>query len=174
MKLTSLLIFLILSSLPFDVLIANTYKVNSGDLLRVEVYGEPELAQDLNVDALGFIEYPFIGKISVMGKQLGMIKSEIVTLLKDGYFVDPQVNVAVKKFRPFFIQGEVESPGSFPFEVGMTIRKALSLAGGLTERASKKKIYVTRNIAGKEESVKVGLDYTVLAGDIIDIKESFF
>jgi polysaccharide export outer membrane protein len=169
MKLASLALLLLFISLSVW---ADLYKVNSGDLIHIEVYGESELALDIKVDSLGFIEYPFIGKVKVQGENIESIKDDIVLKLKDGYFIDPQVTVFIKQYKPFFIQGEVVSPGSYPFEQGLTVHKAITLAGGLTERASKKKIYLT-NSTGKE-AIKVKMDYLVSAGDIIDIKESFF
>ncbi|MEZ5495788.1 MAG: polysaccharide biosynthesis/export family protein [Gammaproteobacteria bacterium] len=150
------------------------YNISSGDVLHLEVFGEPELNLDVTVDSSGFIEYPFAGRVSVEGKEVGDVKGEIVTLLKDGYFINPQVTVVVKEFKPFFIQGEVKSPGSYPFEPGLTVRKAVALAGGFTERANKKKIYITE--AGEDESSerKISLDESIASGDIIIVKESFF
>lgn len=153
---------------------AAAYDISAGDVLHLEVYGEPELVQDLTVDAFGFIEYPFVGKIKVIGSQIDAIKKEIVTKLKDGYFVNPQVTVFIKSYKPFFIQGEVVSPGSYTFEVGLTVRKAIALAGGLTERASKKKIYLTRANDDSQTEIKVALDQKIESGDVIQIKESFF
>ena len=169
MKNYFLLLVLILMSLNVW---ADLYEANNGDLIHIEVYGEPELALDVSVDSLGFIEYPFIGKLKVQGQNIEAIKDNFVAKLKDGYFVDPQVTVFIKKFKPFFIQGEVNSPGSYPFEMGLTVQKAITLAGGLTERASKKKIYLTRTSDSEPE--KVQMDQLVSAGDIIEIKESFF
>jgi polysaccharide export outer membrane protein len=166
-----LLVFFILLSTSITVW-SDLYQVNSGDLIHVEVYGEPELALDINVDSQGFVEYPFIGKLKVQGQSIEAIKDDFVAKLKDGYFVDPQVTVYIKKFKPFFIQGEVNSPGSYPFEMGLTVQKAITLAGGLTERASKKKIYLTK--PDKSEPLRVQMDQLVSAGDIIEIKESFF
>jgi polysaccharide export outer membrane protein len=159
---------LLLSSL------ASAYNVSSGDVLHLEVYGEPELTMDVTVDALGFIEYPFVGKVKVADYTVEAVKTEIVKILKDGYFVNPQLTVAVKSFKPFFIQGEVKSPGSYAFEVGLTVRKAIALAGGLTERASKKKIYLTRTNDNEKKEVKVAMDAKIQSGDVILIKESFF
>lgn len=150
------------------------YNISSGDVLRLEVYGEPELMLDVTVDAQGFIEYPFVGKVKVSGNQVEGVREEITTKLKDGYFVDPQVTVLVKTYKPFFIQGEVTSPGSYAFEVGLTVRKAIALAGGLTERASKKKIYLTRAGDPNKDEIKVSMDHEILSGDVIQIKESFF
>ena len=98
----------------------------------------------------------------------------MVAMLKDGYFVNPQVTVAIKQYKPFYIQGEVRTPGSYPFEVGMTVRRAIAMAGGLTERASKKKIYLTHANSKASKEIKVDLDASVLSGDVILIKESFF
>lgn len=150
------------------------YNVASGDELHLEVYGEPELTMDVTVDPTGNIEYPFVEKIYVEGRPVEEIKNEIVGKLKDGYFINPQVTVYVKTFKPFFIQGEINSPGSYSYEEGLTVRKAIALAGGLTERASKKKIYLTRASDKSQQEIKVSMDEKVASGDVILIKESFF
>ena len=153
---------------------ALAYTIDQGDVLRFEVYGEPELALDLTVDSLGFVEYPFIGKLLVKNESVNSIKTKVINLLKDGYFINPQVTVAVKQYKPFYIQGEVRTPGSYPFEVGLTVRRAIAMAGGLTERASKKKIYLTHASSENSEELKVDMDAVVLSGDVVLIKESFF
>lgn len=153
---------------------AKAYNISSGDELHLEVYGEPELNLDLVVDAKGFIEYPFVGKINVTGQSLEAVKQEIVTKLRDGYFVNPQVTVIIKQYKPFFIQGEVKSPGSYPYEVGLTVSRAIALAGGLTERASKKKIYLTKAAEKSLGEKKVSMDQEMSSGDVLLIKESFF
>lgn len=152
----------------------SAYNISSGDVLHLEVYGEPELNLDLTVDASGFIEYPFVGRIDVTGRSLEAVKKEVVAKLKDGYFVNPQVTVIIKQYKPFFIQGEVKSPGSYPYEVDLNVRKAIALAGGLTERASKKKIYLTKASEKTLGEVRVSMDQKVSSGDVLLIKESFF
>ncbi len=166
-------IFLALVAFSFSSSVFS-YTIGAGDVLHVEVYGEPELALDLTVDSKGFVEYPFIGKLQVKEETVDSIKQKIITMLKDGYFVNPQVTVAIKQYKPFYIQGEVRSPGSYPFEVGLTVRRAIAMAGGLTERASKKKIYLTHANSEASKEIKVDLDASVLSGDVILIKESFF
>lgn len=156
------------------VINAHGYNINSGDVLHLEVYGEPELALDVTVDTLGFIEYPFVGKVKVLDNEVESIRNEIVTKLKDGYFINPQVTVFVKTYKPFFIQGEVKSPGSYAFEIGLTVGKAIALAGGLTERASKKKIYLIRASDKTQKEIKVSMSQEITSGDILQIKESFF
>ncbi len=167
------IIFLIVFSM-FYLSHGFAYNISSGDVLRLEVYGEPELMLDVTVDSQGFIEYPFVGKVKVLGSEVEGIRDEITNKLKDGYFIDPQVTVLVKTYRPFFIQGEVTSPGSYAFEEGLTVRKAIALAGGFTERASKKKIYLTRSGDASTDGIKVSMDHKILSGDVIQIKESFF
>ncbi len=152
----------------------HAYNISSGDVLHLEVYGEPELNLDLTVDSSGFIEYPFVGKIGVIGKSLELVKEEVIAKLKDGYFVSPQVTVIIKQYKPFFIQGEVKSPGSYPYEEGLTVRKAIALAGGLTERASKKKMYLTKASDKSQIESKVSMDQQIASGDVLLIKESFF
>jgi len=152
----------------------SAYNVSIGDVLHLEVYGEPELSLDVTVDSIGFIEYPFVGKVKVEGREIESIKQEVVKKLKDGYFINPQLTLFVKTFKPFYIQGEVNNPGSYPFEVGLTVSKAIALAGGLTERASKKKMYLTRANDPDMKEVKVTMEQSILSGDVIIIKESFF
>ena len=153
---------------------ANAYDITSGDVLHLEVYGEPELNLDLVVGTDGYIEYPFVGRIEVSGKSIQLVKDEVVAQLKDGYFINPQVTATIKEYKPFFIQGEVNSPGSYAYEVGLTVGKAIALAGGLTERASKKKIYLTRALESSLGEVKVSMDKKMSSGDVLLIKESFF
>ena len=150
------------------------YNVASGDVLHLGVYGEPELTMDVTVNQTGYIEYPFIGKINVAGSTLESIKQEVVNKLKDGYFINPQFTISIKAYKPFFIQGEVESPGSYPYEDGLTVRKAIALAGGLTERASEKKIYITRAVDESHSQIKTSMNEEIFSGDVILIKESFF
>jgi protein involved in polysaccharide export with SLBB domain len=170
MKKFSLIVFLTIIT-SFNAL---AYNLSSGDILHLEVYGEPELNLDVTVDSFGFIEYPFVGKIKVLGSSIEKVKNEVVAKLKDGYFVNPQLTVFVKEYRPFFVQGEVNSPGSYTYEVGLTVRKAIALAGGLTERASKKKMYLTKATDTSQNQIKVTMDQEIAAGDVLQIKESFF
>lgn len=170
MKKFSLIVFLTIA-FSFNAL---AYNLSSGDVLHLEVYGEPELNLDVTVDSFGFVEYPFVGKIQVLGSSVEKVKEEVLAKLKDGYFVNPQLTVFVKEYRPFFVQGEVNSPGSYTYEVGLTVRKAIALAGGLTERASTKKMYLTKATDTSQNQIKVTMDQEVAAGDVLQIKESFF
>lgn len=150
------------------------YVINAGDQLHMEVFGEPELNLDVTVDAAGFVEYPFAGKVKAAGRTVEDLRLDILARLKDGYFVNPQFLVNVRKYKPVFIQGEVNNAGAFDFQPGLTVRKAIALAGGMTERASRKKIFRVKPQADGKQRERVSLDDAVYPGDVIEVKQSFF
>jgi len=90
------------------------------------------------------------------------------------YLIEPKVSVSVMQYRQFFVNGEVSNPGGFAFQPGLTVGKALSLAGGFTERANKKDIYILSDSSAGEAPKKAKLSSAVKPGDIITIKQSFF
>ena len=151
------------------------YTLNAGDAVRVYVYGEPELSFDnLLVGQNGRIAYPFLGEITVSGKSAAGVQSLLINGLKPDYLVDPRVSVSVVKYRSFFVNGEVKSPGGLDFQPGLTLRKAISLAGGFTERANRKKIFVITDSDQSRSEQEVGLDYKVQPGDIFTVRDTFF
>lgn len=153
---------------------AREYIINPGDQLHMEVFGEPELNLDVTVDAAGFVEYPFAGKVKAAGRTVEALRQDILARLKDGYFVDPQFLVTVRKYKPVFVQGEVNNAGAYEFQPGLTVRKAIALAGGFTERASHKKIFRVKQQDGREQRQRVDLDDAIFPGDVIEVKQSFF
>ncbi|MEH6593687.1 MAG: SLBB domain-containing protein, partial [Halioglobus sp.] len=90
------------------------------------------------------------------------------------YLIDPRISVSVVKYRSFFVNGEVKQPGGVDFQPGLTLRKAISLAGGFTERANKKQVLVIADSDPEKKEQKVGLDYKVQPGDIITVQDTFF
>jgi polysaccharide export outer membrane protein len=150
------------------------YSLGSGDLLSIQVFGEEDLSLELRLSDAGTISYPFLGELKLAGKSTSQLSEMIRSGLADGYLVTPNVNVTVLEYREFFINGEVEKPGGYSYQPGLTLQKAVALAGGFTERASKSKIYVIHD--GEENSPpgKLSLGSKVRPGDIITIEESFF
>lgn len=116
---------------------------------------------------------PLIGQIDVKGLTITEIESQITHLLLEGYLKKPNVTVIITEYRPFYINGEVKKPGSYPYRKGLTIQKAITLAGGFTERASKSAISLIGE-TGKRFVKAVSLTDTVKPGDVITINESFF
>lgn len=151
----------------------NNYKLGTGDLVSIHVYGEDDLALEARLGDSGTISYPFLGELLIAGHTVREIEQIIIRGLKGDYLINPLVSVTIKEYRQFFINGEVKSPGGFPFNPGLTIRKAISLAGGFTDRASRRGIYVIHDGENYTQH-DVDLNAAVRPGDIITIEESFF
>jgi len=153
----------------------DTYALNAGDSVRIHVYGEEDLSFDsLLIGQNGRISYPFLGELQVAGKTASQLQAAIANGLRPDYLVDPRVSVSIVKYRPFFVNGEVKQPGGVDFQPGLTLRKAVSLAGGFTERANKKEALVISDGDPERKEREVGLDYEVQPGDIITVQDTFF
>lgn len=150
------------------------YKLGSGDKISIYVFDEPDLSMEYTLSDAGTISYPFLGEIRVLGLTVGSLETKIVAGLSDGYLMDPKVNVTIKEYRQFYIHGEVAKSGGYPYQPGLTLRKAVSVAGGLTERASEKKIYVIRESDPSKQRQLIGMDDVVNAGDTVTVEQSFF
>ncbi|MGV6851219.1 MAG: polysaccharide biosynthesis/export family protein [bacterium] len=151
-----------------------SYRLGPGDELVISVYGEPELSPQLKINDNGVISYPFLGDIVVSGKTTDEVDLIITEGLKKGYLVKPVVSVHVTDYRPFYINGQVANPNSYPYRPGLTVRQAISVAGGFTERASKNKVFMIPEGKASDEASKVDLDQRVNPGDTIIVRESFF
>jgi len=150
------------------------YLLGSGDLLSIHVFEEEDLSLELRVSDNGTIAYPFLGGIKARGLPLVKLSELIKQGLADGYLVNPVVSITIIEYRQFYINGEVEKPGGYAYLPGLTLQKAVALAGGFTERASKDKIFVVHDGAEYKAPVKLGLDSAVRPGDVVTIEESFF
>ena len=116
-----------------------------------------------------------LGEIRLKGLTTGELEQKITSgLLAADYLKNPKVTVGIDEYRPFFINGEVSRPGGYPYVPGLTVLKAVSLAGGFKDRASKRNIFVVRDGTANEERKKVELDTPIYPGDILTIEESFF
>jgi len=115
-----------------DAAVEQSYILGTGDQLRISVFEEPELSGDFEVDSSGSIDLPLIGEVATRGLNPRGLQVKIIEQLKDGYLVNPQVTVKVLQYRPFYILGGVQTPGSYPYVSGMTVLNAVVLAGGYT------------------------------------------
>jgi protein involved in polysaccharide export with SLBB domain len=173
-KLTTFLAALLLNT----ALIAHAegmsdYRMSVGDLIKIQVYGEDQLSPELRLSDAGTISYPFLGELTALGMTTGELSKLLTSRLADGYLVEPSVNVTILEYREFYIDGAVNKPGGYPYQPGLTLQRAVSLAGGFTERASSSKFFVVREGAGNESS-RLDLNSPVQPGDVITIDESFF
>ena len=153
----------------------SSYKLGAGDMISVRVLGEDDLRRErVRLSDAGTISFPILGEIRVKGLTVGALEELITRGLKGRYLVNPQVTVAIEEYRNFFVNGMVEKPGGYPFAPGLTVRKAISIAGGFKERASREKINIIRDDDPQQTPRRVDQNAAVLPGDIITIEESFF
>ena len=151
------------------------YRLASGDVIRIVVFGEKELSIDeTRLTDAGTFSYPFIGEVRANGRTARELEQLLTDKLKGDYLVDPRVTVSVLKYREFFISGEVKSPGGYPYQPGLTLRRAVALAGGLTERASERRITIIRDRDPERKPQKATLDTELEPGDTITIDQGFF
>lgn len=153
----------------------STYRLNSGDVISIRVFGEDDFTREkIRLTDAGTVSFPVLGEIPMLGRTVGEIEGLVTDRLKGRYLVNPRVSVWIDEYRSFFVNGMVEKPGAYPFQPGLSIRKAISIAGGLKERASVNKIFVVRDKDSAHKPLKVDLNADVGPGDIITVEESFF
>jgi polysaccharide export outer membrane protein len=150
------------------------YRLGPADKVRITVYGEETLTGEYSVSGSGVISFPLIGEVRAAERTLPQIREEIRAKLADGYLREPQVSAEVLTFRPFYILGEVNRPGQYPYMDGLTVPKAVATAGGFTYRANQKKVFIKRGDHPTEEVHQLTAETMVAPGDIIRIGERFF
>jgi polysaccharide export outer membrane protein len=153
---------------------SGAYTLDSGDRLRVVVFGQEGLSSSYSVDPSGRITMPLIGAVHARGMTTAGLQQAIVTKLKNGFVREPHVAVEVETYRPFFILGEVTLPGQYPYVPNMSVETAVAIAGGYTPRAFKYRIEVSRPVNGLIERKVVSATYPVRPGDTINISERWF
>jgi polysaccharide export outer membrane protein len=148
------------------------YWLDSGDRLRIFVYGHPNLSRLYTVDQQGMVAVPLIGDVPARGRTTRSLARTIAARLGARYVRDPQVTVDIAQNRPFFILGEVRNAGQFPFVSGMTVQAAVAIAGGYADRADERRIQITRRHPnGIIEKMDVPPDYPVRPGDTLYVYE---
>jgi len=151
------------------------YKLGAGDVISIRVLGEDDLKREhVKLSDAGTISFPILGEFQVKGMTVGDLEDYITKGLKGRYLLNPQVTVSIDEYRNFYVNGMVEKPGGYPFSPGLTVRKAVSIAGGFKERAARDKISVIHDDDPKQTPHKVDLNTALLPGDILTVDESFF
>src|SRR5579863_8084314 len=150
------------------------YVLDSGDRLRVVVFGQDGLSNTYAVDAAGFITMPLIGAVEARGIGTAELARSVAARLRNGFVREPHVAIEVEAYRPFFILGEVTYPGQYPFVPNMTVETAVAIAGGFTPRAYHFDVKLVRTMRGQTYRVAVPLTTAVRPGDTITIEERWF
>ena len=138
------------------VVVNETYRLDSGDRVRIVVFGQDNLSRVYGVDGSGYISLPLIGPVCARGLTTFQLAAE------------------VDVYRPFFILGEVKKPGQFAYVNGMSVETAVAIAEGYTERANERKVRLTRKFGGVTSTIIVATDYPLQPGDTIYVLERFF
>ncbi len=150
------------------------YKLGTGDELKVTVFGEPDLSGPFAVDGQGTITMSLIGQVEIVNLTVTETSRLLEARLKDGWLRDPKVTVELVKGRPYYILGEVNKPGEYPFISGLTVMNAIASAGDFTYRADKVRILIKSADSPNEREVELTPTTVVRPGDTIRVRERFF
>ena len=159
--------------------------LGTGDLLEVRVFQEPDLSGAYRLSSEGTIDFPLCGKVALSGRTSSEAADALRACLANGYLKRPEVTVLVREFtsKKVFVFGEVQKPGTFPFDADMSVIQAITLAGGFTKLAAKNNTNVTRLVDGREVKIRVPVEdigvgreknFPLQPGDIVFVPESLF
>jgi polysaccharide export outer membrane protein len=164
------LVSLILTSQAFAV--DQNYRLAAGDEIEILVYEESDLSMQVLLNESGVINYPYLGSITATGKTAGELEVELTAGLLQDILVHPSVHVSIVTYRNFYIGGEVKRPGAYPYQPGLTVKRAISVAGGLTEWASSSKFEILREDTTEAKSATEST--LIRPGDTVTVKEGLF
>ena len=154
---------------------AEGYLLEPGNQVRLTVFGQENLSGSFTLDAVGNIALPLLGNVPANGVTAAVLGGRIEALLrKDAYMQDPKVAVEVQTFRPFYVLGEVRTPGEFPYVIGMTVLSAVARAGGYDYRAREGEVLLVRQEDGAQKEYRAVERTPILPGDIIKVLERRF
>jgi polysaccharide export outer membrane protein len=154
--------------------LSGPYRLDAGDRLRIVVYDQPNLTNLYEVDQGGEVSFPLIGDIAARHATPDELAQRIEARLASAYLRNPDVTVEVATYRPFFVLGEVGTPGQFAYVPGITAETAIAVAGGYTERANKRVVRVSRVVDGQLFEDRLHVTEPILPGDTIYVPESLF
>lgn len=151
------------------------YKLGPGDRLRVITFGHEDLTAEFLVSDGGDIAFPLVGQVKAVDLTTDQLEQNLGSALKNGGFVvNPNISVEVIQYRPFYILGEVQKPGAYPYSAGLTALSAIATAGGITYRGNQRKIYVRRAGSTTEVEIPVTAATPIMPGDTVRIGERIF
>jgi polysaccharide export outer membrane protein len=143
------------------------YRIGPNDVIRIQVFGEDDLTLESRVGGDGKLNYPLLGVLHVGGQTTEDLQADLTKRLSAGYVRSPKVTVSIVRHRNVYVSGEVKAPGGFAYEDGLTAQKAITMAGGFTEKAAKNSLTVTRRKADQDEIVNAQLHTPLFPDDTI-------
>lgn len=154
---------------------AEPYRLDSGDHLRITVFGQEEMTGEYLVDGSGFISLPLLAQVEARGRTAEELEQEISQRLRSqSILINPSVNIQVLTYRPFFILGQVAAPGQYAYVEGMTVLTAVAMAGGFTNRADTSDFTIVRKIGNKVIEGRAQRNTLVKPGDVVSVPERIF
>jgi len=162
--------FLNLSAFAFSQSESNApYILDTGDTVSIVVFEEPDMSFDIKIDESGVFAYPYLDNVRFAGKTTEQLESFIAEGLRGRVLINPNVSISISAYRPFSIGGEVTSPGSYPYEPGLNIKKAINLAGGATEWASGTRFTLDREHIDDSNDSRPSLETLISPGDVVTV-----
>jgi polysaccharide export outer membrane protein len=157
-----------------DVALAPTYRLGAGDKLRITVFGETDLTGEYEVNSAGAVAFPLVGDVAASGKTLPEFSAALTDALVPDYLLNANPAVEVLNYRPFYILGEVRTPGTYPYSANLTVVNAVATAEGFTYRANKRVVFIKHADANQERRYRLTTTTPVQPGDTIRIAERIF
>ena len=158
----------------FHKILNEPYRLGASDRVRVTVFEQDGLTNTYSVDQSGYLSFPLVGAIPARGHTAQQLEGEIANKLRQGYLRDPDVTVEIDRYRPIFVMGEVGAAGQYSYVPGLTVQKAVAIAGGYTPRANQESVDITRDINGKVITGRVTTSDPLLPGDTVYVRERLF
>jgi polysaccharide export outer membrane protein len=158
----------------FHAVLDQPYRLGAGDRVRVTVFEQDGLSNTYSVDQSGYIAFPLVGAVPARGHTSQELEREIANKLRQGYIRDPDVSVEIDRYRPVFVMGEVGAAGQYSYVPGLTVQKAVAMAGGYSPRANQESVDITRDINGKVMTGRVATSDPLMPGDTVYVRERLF
>jgi len=150
-------------------------KLGPNDRLRITVFGQPTLTGEYTLDGNGVLAFPLIGNVPADGSTTIQLQQAIAAKLEPDFLVNPNVSAEIVTRRPFYVIGEVQKPGNYPYVTDMTAVNAIAMAGGFTRRAKKNDFYIRRlDKDGKMVRIEANAGTVLQAGDTLEVRERLF
>jgi polysaccharide export outer membrane protein len=150
------------------------YRLGPGDVIRVAVFGEERLSGDFPVGPAGTVSFPLVGDVPAQGKTIPEFVATLTSTLQNGYVREPRLTAQIATYRPYYIMGEVRSPGTYAYTPGITVLNAVATAGGFTERATARRVFIQPADGSAERAYPLTSTTQVSPGDTIRIPERRF
>jgi len=158
----------------FHEALTQPYRLGAGDRVRITVFEQESLTNTYAVDQSGYIAFPLIGAVPARGSTVQQIEATLSSKLRQGFLRDPDISVEIDRYRPIFVMGEVGAAGQYSYVPGLTVQKAIAVAGGFSPRANQTDVDITRDINGKVMTGRVRTSDPLLPGDTISVRERLF